>query len=140
MISAWRCDHRRGHRAENQDKGEQRQAQAQEAIGNEARVALSLKGMGREVAGEEKEEAHEIGLIRGHKKSEKKAGELCRRIQLVVEPAAGCAIGDGGMVQDHQNGHDRPQAIDVEIATRCGRLNGRGSGECRRCRHTICSR
>ena len=54
------------------------------------------------------------------------------RLEFVIEPAAGCAIGDGGVMQDHKGGHDGAQAIDVEIAGRgCigdGAIGRGGSG------------
>jgi hypothetical protein len=90
-------------------------AEAQEAISDEGRVAFALKRAWCEVAGQQEEKSHEVGLVGGAEHGEEQAGGGFGGGEFAPEPAAGGAVGDGGVVQDDEGGHDRAQAVYVEI-------------------------
>ena len=54
----------------------------------------------------------------GAEEREQQAGGRAGGMEFVIKPAACRAVGDGGVMQDDEGGHDTAQAIDVEVAWR----------------------
>jgi hypothetical protein len=117
--------------AEDKDEGEQGHAEAREAVGYELAVAFALKRTGREVSGEKEEEAHEVSLIGCDEESEQDARRFIGDMQFVVEPTARGAVGNRSVVEEDERGHERAEAVDVEVARRGG--VGDGGGRLSRC-------
>ena len=112
------CDHGCGERTKDEDEGEERDAKTREAVAEKCCVALALERWRCEIAGEQKEETHEVGLLRGAEERQEQAGGRARGMEFVIEPAACRAIGDCSVMQDDERGHDTAQAIDVEVTLR----------------------
>jgi hypothetical protein len=55
-------------------------------------------------------------LIRGAELNQDLAGQGRRGFQLIPEPSADGAVGDGGVMQHHKRRHNAAQAVNVEIA------------------------
>jgi hypothetical protein len=94
----------------------QGQSESQKPVTQKAVVALALQRVGCEIAGQQKEEAHEIGLIGRGKQRENFTGECAGGTQFVVKPTARGSVGDRRVVQDDQSDHHTAQTVDVEVA------------------------
>src|SRR5579862_2212533 len=95
----------RGERPKEQDECQEGQSKPQKPVANKARKALAFQRGRSEVSGEQKKEAHKIGLIGGAEKDEQHARRRARRLNLAPKPAADGAVSNGGVVQDYQGHH-----------------------------------
>jgi len=86
---ALRESHERcGQRAQDQAECQQGQAEPEESVADEASIALALQRSRREIAGQQEQEAHVIGLIGRTERGEQQAGERTGGLAFVVKPAA----------------------------------------------------
>jgi len=117
-VSLRKCHKRGGQWAKDQAESQNRDAKTNEAVEDELAVAFAIQGRGCEIAGQEEEEAHKVGLVRGAEENEQNAGRRAGGLDFAPEPAADGSIGDGGVMQDDQDGHHGAEAVDVEVALR----------------------
>src|SRR5271166_1469903 len=122
----------RGKRSKDQDECEQRHAEPQKPVADEARKAFALERSRSEITGQQEEEAHEIGLVGGAEEHEQNARRRAGRLNLAPEPAADRAVRNRRMVKDYQCDHHRAETVDIKFAPRHESLYAgagmRGSG------------
>ena len=136
-----RKGHKRGgQRPKDQAECQYRNAEPNEAIKYELPVSFSIKRSGREVPGQQEEEAHKVGLVGRAEENKQDAGGGTGRLKLMPEPTADGAISDCCVMQDDQDGHHTAQAVDVELPLgdarlRCRALSGFNGCGVRASRH-----
>src|ERR1035438_2130666 len=112
-----RKGHKRGGQwAKDQAESQNRDAEANEAVEDELAIAFAIQGRGCEIAGQQEKESHEVGLVSGAEKNEQNTGRRAGGLDFTPEPAADGSVGDGGVMQDDQDGHHGAEAIDVKVA------------------------
>ena len=77
-----------------QAEGQQGQSEAQKTVAQKAGVALALERAGREIAGQQKEDAHDISLLVRTKQTENHSGGCAGGRQFVIEPTVRSFVRD----------------------------------------------
>ncbi|NYH55232.1 hypothetical protein HNR06_004821 [Nocardiopsis arvandica] len=98
-------------RAYQQHEQQQGHAQAHQALTDQAPWPPAVGRAGYEVAREQEEHPHEVGLVDDDEQVEQSAGGVLGG--LGVEPDRDVAVGDRHVVQDDQHGQHDPQVVDV---------------------------
>jgi hypothetical protein len=103
-----------GHRADEDDEEDRRQAQPDQATGEERGRAFAVIGFRHEIPGDEKEQGHEEALQERLVGCEEQQGRAAGLRVLAVVPAAERAVGDGGMHAQDEQDHDPADVVDEE--------------------------